>query len=251
METASMKDAETGAAITGKWNGTKNSSLEIVFPKEVAVNTVVLREKGASIRAFELQIPKGDGYETIYRNDKVDAYRYCAFPEVTTSSLRLTIIDGADFTLEGIEAYRVAGSKPEGFRVTSYVITDSVYDREAISDGHFDVITDAILFGSLVFDQNGNLSFQDKKIDGQQIDGRQVFETALQNVREAVSSRDIRLYVNLLGPDAPSGIEDWNKSMYAKADLHKAAMSGVNGKNLIQSITQLLDQYDLDGVFFD
>ena len=48
METASMKDAETGAAITGKWNGTKNSSLEIVFPKEVAVNTVVLREKGAS-----------------------------------------------------------------------------------------------------------------------------------------------------------------------------------------------------------
>ena len=167
METASMKDAETGAAITGKWNGTKNSSLEIVFPKEVAVNTVVLREKGASIRAFELQIPKGDGYETIYRNDKVDAYRYCAFPEVTTSSLRLTIIDGADFTLEGIEAYRVAGSKPEGFRVTSYVITDSVYDREAISDGHFDVITDAILFGSLVFDQNGNLSFQDKKIDGQ------------------------------------------------------------------------------------
>lgn len=57
--------------------------------------------------------------------------------------------------------------------------------------------------------------------------------------------------VNLLGPDAPSGIEDWNKSMYAKADLHKAAMSGVNGKNLIQSITQLLDQYDLDGVFFD
>ena len=28
-------------------------------------------------------------------------------------------------------------------------------------------------------------------------------------------------------------------------------MSGVNGKNLIQSITQLLDQYDLDGVFFD
>ena len=70
-------------------------------------------------------------------------------------------------------------------------------------------------------------------------------------MREAVSSRDIRLYVNLLGPDAPSGIEDWNKSMYAKADLHKAAMSGVNGKNLIQSITQLLDQYDLDGVFFD
>ena len=251
IETSSMKDAETGAAITGKWNGTKNSSLEIVFPKEVAVNTGVLREKGASIRAFELQIPKGDGYETIYRNDKVDAYRYCAFPEVTTSSLRLTIIDGADFTLEGIEAYRVAGSKPEGFRVTSYVITDSVYDREAISDGHFDVITDAILFGSLVFDQNGNLSFQDKKIDGQQLDGRQVFETALQNVREAVSSRDIRLYVNLLGPDAPSGIEDWNKSMYAKADLHKAAMSGVNGKNLIQSITQLLDQYDLDGVFFD
>lgn len=65
IETSSMKDAETGAAITGKWNGTKNSSLEIVFPKEVAVNTVVLREKGASIRAFELQIPKGDGYETI------------------------------------------------------------------------------------------------------------------------------------------------------------------------------------------
>lgn len=58
METASMKDAETGAAITGKWNGTKNSSLEIVFPKEVAVNTVVLREKGRKHPRFRASNPK-------------------------------------------------------------------------------------------------------------------------------------------------------------------------------------------------
>ena len=34
IETSSMKDAETGAAITGKWNGTKNSSLEIGFKSQ-------------------------------------------------------------------------------------------------------------------------------------------------------------------------------------------------------------------------
>ena len=45
----------------------------------------------------------------------------CGNTFVTGSTL-----DGADFTLEGIEAYRVAGSKPEGFRVTSYVITLSL-----------------------------------------------------------------------------------------------------------------------------
>ena len=251
MENASMKDDGANNISNGKWSGSKNSYLKISFPQEVTLNTVVLREKGSHIRAFQIQIPSGDDYKTIYQNDKVDAYRYCAFPEVTTSSLRLVVTDGADFTLEGIEAYRITGSKPDHCRVTSYVVTDSIYDRAAISEKHFDVITDVILFGSLSFDKDGNLSFQDKEIGGKQIGGQQVFETALRNVREAVGERDVHLYVNLLGPDAPSEIEDWNESMYAKADLHKSAMTGDNGKKLIRSITELLEKYGLDGVFFD
>lgn len=135
MENASMKDDGASNISNGKWSGSKNGFLEISFPQEVTLNTVVLREKDSHIRAFQIQIPSGDGYKTIYQNDKVDAYRYCAFPEVTTSSLRLVVTDGADFTLEGIEAYRITGSKPDHFRVTSCRIAERTQIRAPGQNG--------------------------------------------------------------------------------------------------------------------
>lgn len=244
------------------FQGGADTAYQIDFAQPTQVNTVILREKTkkagknqvGNVLRFRIEAYQNGAFETIYEQDKIDTYRYCAFPALETTALRVVVSEvreGATFEITSVEAYNVE-QDTDDFRVTAYIVADRIYDKKNIDPSHFDVITDVILFGLTSFDKDGNLLFNDVEIDGQQVDGKKAFEQALTNVREISEKHDtpLRIYCNFLGPNPEESIDDWNKSMDAKGDIHMLAMKN-NQEKLITGITAFLDQYDLGGVFFD
>lgn len=127
--------------------------------------------------------------------------------------------------------------KDGNFRVTSYVVADSIQSVERIYGEDFDIITDVILFGGASFNAKGKIEKR-----------KTVLETALSNLRTVIGERNVKIFVNLLGPGALESHDDYVSEMNDQAKQHTLAFkSGV----LEDNIVALLDEYDFDGVFFD
>jgi len=52
--------------------------------------------------------------------------------------------------------------KAEDFRVTSYIVADTVTSSESLHSEDFDIITDVILFGFATFDTEGIVNINDE-----------------------------------------------------------------------------------------
>ena len=129
------------------------------------------------------------------------------------------------------------GNKVDDFRVTTYIRGDYVQDKESLHPEDFDIITDVILFECASFNSNGEVVYDENKL-----------ETALSNIRNAIGDRDVRITLNLLGPWGNTDSDIWEEQMEAQSDEHnKAFASGVLEANIIA----VLDKYDFDGVHFD
>ena len=106
--------------------------------------------------------------------------------------------------------------KLDDFRVTSYVVADYIQNIEALHSEDFDIITDAIIFGAVTFDSEGNINVQKEK-----------FEKALTNLRSVIGERDVSITVNILGPSGHTDSTVWEDQMEAMATEHiKAFRSG-------------------------
>ena len=129
------------------------------------------------------------------------------------------------------------GNKVDDFRVTTYIRGDYVQDKESLHPEDFDIITDVILFECASFNSNGEVVYDQNKL-----------ETALSNIRNAIGDRDVSITLNLLGPWGNTDSDVWEEQMEAQSDEHnKAFSSGVLEDNIIA----VLDKYDFDGVHFD
>ncbi len=129
------------------------------------------------------------------------------------------------------------GEKSENFRVTSYVVAEYVQSENAFCPEDFDIITDAILFGCARFDENGNVTTDEK-----------LLTTALNNLRKAIGDRDVNITLNLLGPQQYGDSSVYEEQMAYQAALHtKAFESGV----LEENIRDIILEYGFDGVHFD
>lgn len=127
--------------------------------------------------------------------------------------------------------------KAESFRVTSYIVADYVQDISSLYSEDFDIITDAIIFGSATFDAEGNVNLEKEEL-----------ETALSNLRTVIGDRDVNISLNLLGPTYTGDSPDWQEQMNGQTEEHnKAFKSGVLEDNIIA----VLEEYDFDGVHFD
>ena len=74
------------------FSGRAGATYTVEFPAPTAVNTVVLREDGANCRGFSMEAKIGGEFRQIYaQDDKIGEYRYCAFPEVETTALRISV----------------------------------------------------------------------------------------------------------------------------------------------------------------
>lgn len=129
------------------------------------------------------------------------------------------------------------GERTDDFRVTTYAVADYIQDKSSLHSEDFDVITNVILFGTAVFDRNGNVSVNKESLD-----------TALKNLRDVIADREITVTINILGPQEYGGYTDYYDQMDYQASLHSEAFSsGILEDNIVKLITE----YDLDGVHFD
>lgn len=229
------------------FSGHAGAAFTAEFSAPAAVNTVILRGSGTSCCGFSVEAKIGGEFRQIYaQDDKIGEYRYCAFPEVETTALRVTVRQAEDqFTLTSVEAYCAPKKRVPDFRVTAYLTAETAYDTDALRAraGSLDCITDIIFFGAVRFSADGTLYYPDLEAeDGTKADGKTVFQTALQNLREVTNGRDIRIHCNFLGPDVDSANE--------RCEQHTLAF-GKNRNTLIAAILQFVEANGFDGIFFD
>lgn len=205
------------------------------FGKQVAINTVVLREKGSNITSFEIYAD--DGEEPVYGNDYIDGYRYCAFGTISVTKIRIKVnsCDGA-WELNDIEAYNIS-KKEEGFEVMSYIYADTAC---LLTDAQAELakkITQFNLFGCTYFDPYGKIFFKEYTIDGKSCSGEEVLRKAVENLRKANPAAT--LVITVLAGGGTS-----------VAETHNSAM-GDNSETLTSSLIKLIEDFGLDGVSFD
>jgi len=127
--------------------------------------------------------------------------------------------------------------KVDDFKVTTYIRGDYVQSPESLYPEDFDIVTDVILFECASFNAEGEIVYDEEKL-----------ETALGNIRNAIGDRDVNITLNLLGPWGITDSDVWEEQMEAQSVEHnKAFTSGVLEDNIIE----ILDKYDFDGVHFD
>lgn len=207
----------------------KDSIITLSFAK-AKVNTVTIEfEEAADIT---LEIVSGDS--VIYTRRGSEAFRYCAFRTIETEKLEIRL--SKECRVKAVSA-KYNSRQADDFRVTAYVVASSISESNKPTANSFDVITDVILFGCAVFDENGNLHPDENLIT-----------ESLSLLREAIGQRKVNIYINLLGPDNDKGISDWNEQMNNKAAKHNKAFKN---KALIENIIALAGKYNFDGIFFD
>ncbi len=131
----------------------------------------------------------------------------------------------------------MSDKKVDDFKVTTYIRGDYVQSPESLYPEDFDIVTDVILFECASFNAEGEVVYDEVKL-----------ETALNNIRNAIGDRDVNITLNLLGPWGITDSDVWEEQMEAQSDEHnKAFTSGVLEDNIIE----VLDKYDFDGVHFD
>lgn len=224
-------------------SGSAGAYIDISFDEPTRVNTLELNEVGENIMEFEIFAREKGEFRSIYRQDKAGSFRYCAFPAVETDCIRLVVNKvrgGGKFYLRNIDVFNVSHNRPD-FRVTAYGIINCFLDPKGLDPKHFEVITDFILFESAVFDKNGDVKFNDKEYNGEIIDGKEALRIAVNNVRAAAGD-DVKLYLNLFGPDGEGDIN--------KEDMHTATFENHSEKIALQ-IKAILEEFNLDGVYFD
>lgn len=126
--------------------------------------------------------------------------------------------------------------EPKDFRITAYLICDSVLDMPKQKLMHINEVTDIILFGAITFDEQANITISDS------------LSKAIQRLEEIGLDNDKHLYVNMLGPDCQIETDDWNEQMADKAQRHSNAFAN---DEFPSKIKQVLEEYGVEGVFFD
>ena len=224
--------------------GHVDDSFKIHFEKPTTVNTIVLSEKGDEILSFEISYynPETKEMETIYKQDKVGSFRYCAFPEIETTDIEVKILKtkAEEFKLNEIDVLYATTNRKD-LRVSSYVIVDTALDKKRLDAKHFETITDILLFSALRFDEQGNiveneLTFGDKKIKG-----KEAIKIALENIKSICGEKEPTIYLNLLGPDG---------DVNTKEEKHNIVFDEYADK-FIANLVELTEEFNIDGISFD
>lgn len=245
LEQAKLQTAD-GAFASASFHGSDGDWIDIVFPKKVRANTLVLSEKGDNITAFQILANINGNLTPIYVQDKIGSFRYCAFEEVTSDTFRLQIDETKDgtFTLQKPDILYARHTR-EDFRVTTYAIADRLLSPDSIDPKHLSAITDFILFGAVRFDESGKLYYQDFDVDGKTVSGKEVLQTAIQNLHAAQGDNRFNLYINILGPDGTDAND--------KEKLHNTVFRE-HADTLCAGIAEMLDTFapsGVSGVYFD
>ena len=198
-------------------------SILLSFGKTVTVNTVVLRENGNYITGFRFEVPDGDGWREIYRQDRMERYRYCTFDAVETDSIRIVIDgvnEGREISVAEVEVYNVAPKTyAEEFRVFAYYNVNDfkspALDETELSK-QLGVITDLILFEYVYWDKDGNLTFtqEDKNAEDYDPTSTAYLESVIAFIKKL--NPDVRICLDILpGNKAEHGLPGCTENLVA------------------------------------
>ncbi len=213
------------AATVSEFNG----RADIKFNKQ-NVNTVEIELEAAA----PAQVYIYNDNKQIYYRLSSDAYRFCAFETIETDCLTVEIIGEVN-----VKSVTVSFKQNDNsdFRVTSYFVAENIIEIDSVNPKVFDIVTDAILFGCVTFNENAEMSVN-----------TDLLEPALLNLRKSIGEKNVNIYINVLGPKSDGDIDDWYEQMANQAEKHSNAFKT---RKLEGQISDLIKNYDLDGMFFD
>ncbi len=239
-----VADAENAArAIDGNLRSSAEfeagNSITFTFSVPVAINRVVLRERGADCEAFSLYGEDEQGNRTLlYNNDVIDDYLYCAFPETVVSKLVFTVdkTDGDSVDILDIAAYCVEPERDD-FRVHAYYPywgNSALFQNPENAEKYkqdLDTVTDMILIGNIYWNANGELEYD-----------AETLKNEMAAIREMIGERDVRVWTCILNPRKADGSID-----------NSASVKAINKHldTLTDNILALCKEYGFAGVDFD
>lgn len=248
-------DTKTLEAQMGAFSGEVNTVYEVLFEQPTDVNTIVLSEgTESSVRSFAIEAEKNGEYVRVYEQDIIGSYRYCAFDTITTNGFRIIITEvekDTQFNITSTEAFFIQRGREE-FKVTSYALGSDVYKKEFFNSGALNIITDIIVFGLTSFDSEGSIIYNDILVDNKTVSGKDALKKVIENVRGFAGQlkKQVRIHINLLGPEAVGTFNSWEDEMIAKGDLHALAFED-NREKLVASVISLVNEFGVDGIYFD
>lgn len=228
------------AASYWKLSGKRSACVELSFGEAKTFNTVVLRELTDNVGSFSISVDDGGQFVPVYTQDRIGKYRLCYLENYTTDRLRIDFTESrGPIKLSDLEVYRVADRDNSAFRVSEYIRLDMT-DLPAQKDdpeltGHFDVITDAILFETIRLDEKGNIKF---------LIGEDHFADSLAALREIIGGRDIRIWATLLFDFAgrPEGADRMD---------YEARVLAENRERINESVRAFVEKYGVYGIDYD
>ncbi|MGN0572030.1 MAG: glycoside hydrolase family 18 protein [Candidatus Fimenecus sp.] len=242
LATVTDADNQKSTKITdGKWRTgvtvQQGDSITFAFETPITANTVLLKETLDKTGSLAYALEGGtkqfsiyaslDGEEKlIYRNDKIDSYRMCTFPDTTFDTLRIQFDDCRDSAkINEAEIYNVGKTSRDTFRINDYFVyegEDYQHNEQFIS--YLDSVTDLTLFIGVWLDENGAVDYNG---------GKEAFAERLADVRAAIGDRDIKLYCNVFSNDTDA-------SFFAD-----------NSKIIAKNLADFVTEFSLDGVDLD
>lgn len=227
-------------------SGAVGESAVISFEEETKINTLALSEKGQNIKEFEISYldNKTNQIVFIYKQDVIEDYRYCCFDIIDTKKIEVKITktkENANWELSKIDGYLMGNTRAnQKINVTAYIPTNHL--GRPLYKEHFECITNVNLLGSTNFDQNGDIFWPTSYDEnGNVVDGKTAFKRTLKEVRDVIKP-GTTVVATFLGI-----VEGFNQ-----VDIHNGAMrTEPNKTKLINSIIDICEEYNLDGIAFD
>ncbi|MGN0528650.1 MAG: glycoside hydrolase family 18 protein [Eubacterium sp.] len=226
-----------------------NSYVEIELSQASTFNTAVIEESGNEVQYFRLQAFVDDSWVTIYQSEKIQQSRLCSFDAVTTDRVRLSIdkfrSSDTPANIKSIKLYNEPVRKADDFEVTVYQRLDGDVPTEILAKGDdyaenyakfYDVYTTVIIFGAVSWDENGNIDFGEL--------GEENFAKQISALKKIVSMRSDKSHnVKLI----ITGLADGTGGDHGGVNVFMAN----NWEKVADSITELVEKYDFDGVDID
>lgn len=168
-------------------------SMEIDLGGEKTFDQIVLREKGDNLNKFSISVQKGGKWEKVYEGDRILEYRLCYIGEVTADKVRIT----AEDCIEPVELsevqVRMSVSPERETKVSQYICFDAHFDEMAARNdnsfsGYYNVVTDAIIIGTVTLDEKGNVIIAD---------GEEKFAERMEAFRKAIGENGTRIWVTV------------------------------------------------------